>query len=111
MYFFYKTRCHADFVFCLQWSLLGNLVLPRDLFLSLGEEALAAASRGEVGHQSKLLGELWAKDDVSFAPVKEQYIRMLSSTPDARAVQWKKKIGIEDQTLIRTKRENANEEE
>jgi len=38
---------------------------------------------------------MWSSDDVCFAAVKEQYTRMLSSTPDARASQWKKKIGID----------------
>ena len=78
---------------------MGNLVLPRDLFLSLAEKAVAAADRREVGHKSKLFSKLWAGGDDSFSPVKRQYIRMLSSTPDARALQWKEKLGIDESRL------------
>lgn len=77
-----------------EWSTLGNLVLPRDLFLSLSEEAIAASGRGVVGEKNETFAELWASNDDSFAAVKEQYMRMLSSTPDARALEWKEKVGI-----------------
>lgn len=78
-----------------EWSSLGNLVLPRDLFLSLGEEAVAASSHVEVGQKNYAFTKMWASDDVCFLAVKEQYTRMLSSTPEARASQWKEKIGID----------------
>lgn len=74
-----------------EWSALGNLVLPRDLFLSLAEEAIAAV----VGEESSVFGELWAGDSDHFSPVKAQYVLMLTSTPDAKANEWKEKIGIE----------------
>jgi len=80
-----------------EWSSLGNIVLPRDLFLSLGEEAVAASSRGVVGQKCKRFAKLWASNDDCFSAVKEQYLRMLSSTPDARALQWKEMIGIVDE--------------
>lgn len=70
-------------------------MLPRDLFLSLAEEAIAASSRVEVEQKSDSFVTLWNSDDSSFVAVKDQYKRMLASTPDARAVQWKEKIGIE----------------
>lgn len=90
---------HECFMYLLnEWSSLGNLVLARDLFLSLGEEAIAASSRGEVGQKCERFAKLWASDDDSFLAVKEQYMRMLSSTPDARALQWKEKIGIDDES-------------
>lgn len=73
-------------------------MLPRDLFLSLGEEAVAASSRGKVGQKSESFAELWASGDASFMAVKEQYTRMLLSTPDARAQQWREKIGIDAPT-------------
>lgn len=85
---------HECFIYLLnEWSALGNQVLPRDLFLSLGEEAVAATS----GSSDKygLFAKLWANDDDCFLAVKEQYTRMLSSTPDARAMQWKEKMGID----------------
>ena len=80
----------------IQWSSLGNVVLPRDMFLSLGEEAVAASSRKDVGQKNRPFAKLWASGDDCFGAVKEQYTRMLASTPDARALQWKEKIGIED---------------
>lgn len=80
-----------------EWSSLGNLVLPRDLFLSLGEEAVAASSRGAIGQKCQRFAKLWASDDDCFSAVKEQYTRMLSSTPDARARQWKETMGIADE--------------
>ncbi|KAL7542783.1 hypothetical protein ACHAXR_012090, partial [Thalassiosira sp. AJA248-18] len=93
------SSLHECFIYLLnEWSLLGNLVLPRDLFLSLGEEAVAASSRGEVGQKNEIFAKLWTGDDDCFVAVKEQYTRMLSSTPDARALQWKEKIGIHDPT-------------
>jgi len=79
-----------------EWSSLGNVVLPRDLFLSLGEEAVAASSGEKVGQKSNTFANTWASNDDSFLPVKEQYTRMLSSTPDARVLQWKQKIGIDE---------------
>ena len=82
-------------MFLLQCSAFGNVVLPRDLFLTLGEEAIVASSKVEVGQKYETFLEMWSSDDVCFAAVKEQYIRMLSSTPDARASQWKEKIGID----------------
>ena len=72
------------------------MVLPRDLFLSLGEEAVAASSGEKVGQKSNTFANTWASNDDSFLPVKEQYTRMLSSTPDARVLQWKQKIGIDE---------------
>ena len=78
-----------------QWSVFGNVVLPRDSFLTLGEEAIAASSKVEVGQNYETFLEMWSSDDICFAAVKEQYTRMLSSTPDARASQWKEKIGID----------------
>jgi len=89
---------HECFVNLLnEWSSLGNLVLPKDLFLSLAEEAAAASSRVEVGQRCKKFAKLWAGDDDSFLAVKEQYLQMLSGTPDARAREWKEKIGIVDE--------------
>jgi len=71
-------------------------VLPRDLFLSLSEKTVAASSRKEVGQKCDRFIKLWNSGDDSFSAVKEQYVRMLSSTPDARALQWKETIGIKD---------------
>lgn len=91
--------CYLLIILSSKWSALGNLVLPRDLFLSLGEEAVAAADGGEVGQRSKLFAKLWSKEDDFFSRIKSQYSRMLSSTPDARALQWKEKFGIDDSNL------------
>jgi hypothetical protein len=82
----------------LQWSLRGNLVLPRDLFLTLAEEAVAAADNKEVGQRSELFAKLWRDNDVKFTSVKEQYQKMLSSTPEAKAVAWREKVGVVETT-------------
>lgn len=81
-----------------QWSSLGNIILPRDTFLSLGEEAVAASSKVDVGQKYDAFSKIWAADEECFKAVKDQYIRMLSSTPDARALQWKEKLGIDPPT-------------
>ena len=55
-----------------------------------------------MGYKSDLFAKLWANDtgdDDVFTPVKPQYLRMLSSTPDVRALQWKGKVGIDDTSL------------
>jgi hypothetical protein len=77
-----------------EWSKLGNAVLSRDLFLSLSEQAVAAADKKDDGQKSGLFVSLWTKNDVNFAPVKEQYMRMLTSTPDKTAAIWKEKMGL-----------------
>ncbi|KAL9183552.1 hypothetical protein ACHAXT_004408 [Thalassiosira profunda] len=77
-----------------EWSALGNVVLPRDLLLSLSEEAVAASSRVQVGEKSETFAKLWTSDDDSFAAVKEQCTKMLAIVPEARAREWKEKIGI-----------------
>ena len=84
-------------------------MLPRDSFLSLGEEAVAASSRCEVGKKSESFAKLWTSNDDSFAAVKEQYTRMLSSTPDARAQEWKENLGIEESAILSTPKEDDME--
>ncbi len=64
------------------------------MLLGLGEEAVAASIGMDIGQENDAFAEIWASDDDSFSAVKEQYTRMLSSTPDARALQWKRKVGI-----------------
>ena len=64
------------------------------MFLSLGEEAVAASSKTEAGKKCEPFAKLWASEAECFSAVKGQYTRMLSSTPDARALQWKEKMGI-----------------
>ena len=66
-------------------------MLPRDTFLSLSEEAVAAACNVEVGQKFDPFVKMWASDNDCFKSVKEQFIRMPSSTQE----QWKEKIGIE----------------
>lgn len=79
----------------LQWSLRGNLVLPRDLFLTLAEEAVAATNKQESGQKNELFAKMWKENNIEFYPVKEQYQKMLSSTPDAKAAAWREKMGLE----------------
>ena len=74
--------------------MFGNLVLSRELLLSLGEEAVAVSSGVDIGQKCDTFAEVWARDEDGFLAVKEQYTRMLSNTPDARAVKWKQKVGI-----------------
>ena len=52
-----------------EWSSLGNAVLSRDLFLSLSEQAIAAADK-EFGEQrSEIFASLWTKTDDHFASI------------------------------------------
>jgi len=71
-----------------EWASLGNAVLSRDLLLSLSEQAIAAANKTDE------FASLWIKNDAHFAPVKEQYLRMLISTPEKTAESWKEKMGL-----------------
>mmetsp|Transcript_8899 Transcript_8899/g.15127 ORF Transcript_8899/g.15127 Transcript_8899/m.15127 type:complete len:1145 (-) Transcript_8899:3-3437(-) len=80
-----------------EWASLGNAVLSRDLFLSLSEQAIAAADKQGDEQQSALFVSLWIKNDAQFALVKEQYLRMLTSTPEKTAGSWKEKLGIPDE--------------
>jgi hypothetical protein len=64
------------------------------MILSLGEEAASASAGIDIGQKNETFVKIWASDDDGFSAVKEQYTRMLSSTPDARALQWKQKVGI-----------------
>ena len=79
-----------------EWSSLGNAVLSRDLLLSLSEQAIAAADKEVDEHRSELFASLWTKNDVHFASIKEQYLRMLSNTPAKTADNWKEKLGLDD---------------
>jgi len=69
-------------------------VLPRDLFLTLAEEAISAACGKEVGQMNDLFIKMWTGDATMFSSIKEQYEKMLSSTPDAKAHAWREKMGI-----------------
>lgn len=71
-----------------EWASLGNAVLSRDLLLSLSEQAIAAANKTDE------FASLWIKNNAHFAPVKEQYLRMLTSTPEKTAESWKEKMGL-----------------
>ncbi len=71
-----------------EWASLGNAVLSRDLLLSLSEQAISA-----VGKTDEFVS-LWTKNDAQFTPVKEQYLRMLTSTPDKTAESWREKMGL-----------------
>jgi hypothetical protein len=71
--------------------------MSRDLLFRLSEEAIAASCGVGLGEKYNAFVELWANDDHCFVAVRKQYIRMLSSAPSTRALQWKEKIGIIDQ--------------
>ena len=92
------SALHECFMWLLnEWSSLGNAVMPRDLFLSLSEQAIAAADKKDDGQKSELFLSLWIKNDVHFALVKKQYLRMLTSTPDKAAASWKEKMGLPEE--------------
>eukprot|EP00986_Skeletonema_menzelii_P005680 scaffold2111_cov146-Skeletonema_menzelii.AAC.9 len=77
-----------------EWASLGNTVLSRDLFLSLSEQAIAASDKRDDEQTSELFVTLWTKNDSHFTLVKEQYLRMLTSTPDKTAESWKERMGL-----------------
>ena len=90
-----------------QWSSLGNIVLPRDLLLNLAEEAVAAAAGCEMGQKCALFVKLWNDNDAMFLQVKEQYLRMLSSTPLAKSRGWREKMGINAPSLYQAEDDEA----
>lgn len=69
-------------------------MLPRDLLLNVAEEAIAAAAGCEIGQKCALFVKLWNNNDSMFSRVKEQYLKMLSSTPLAKSLGWREKMGI-----------------
>ena len=71
-------------------------MLPRDIFLTIAEEAVSASDGKELGQKSDLFVKTWKEDNPNFLRVKEQYEKMLSTTPDAKAVAWREKVGIEE---------------
>ena len=77
-----------------EWALLGNSVLSRDLLLSLSEQAIAAADKTNEERKSELFVTLWIKKDSHFTLVKEQYLRMLTSTSEKTSESWKEKMGL-----------------
>jgi hypothetical protein len=76
------------------------MLLSRDLFLRLSEEAIAASCGVELGGKYNAFVELWTGDDECLSAVKTQYIRMLSNTPSSRALQWRERIGIDESTQL-----------
>ena len=65
------------------------------MFLTLAEEAVIATNKQEPGQKNGLFAKMWKDNDRKFSPVKEQFQKMLSSTPDAKAVAWREKMGLE----------------
>jgi hypothetical protein len=63
----------------------------------LSEKAVAAADKKDDGQKSELFVSLWIKNDANLAPVKEQYLRMLTSTPEKSAKSWKVKMGLPEE--------------
>jgi hypothetical protein len=77
-----------------EWSVLGNLLLARDKLtqFSLATVKAVEMSSGNVGS----FAECWKSCTPTFAPIKEEYERMLKNLPIAHAEQWKKDVGIAD---------------
>ena len=89
------SATHEYFVMLLaEWSLLGNLLLPRDTLLEfLGNGAEAASVSDE-----RSLASLWNESD--FHPIRKQFERVLKILPDARAAEWKQKMSIEAEAMV-----------
>jgi hypothetical protein len=74
-----------------EWSVLGNLLLPRDKLVEFATETVAAVDSSESMHDRKF-GSMW--DVQEFSPIRCQYERMLKLLPTARATEWKEGMGI-----------------
>ncbi|GAX09849.1 bromodomain-containing protein 7/9 [Fistulifera solaris] len=73
-----------------EWSLLGNLLLPRDTlveFLGSGTDAASVSDK-------RSLASLW--NDKQFHYIRTEYERVLKILPDNRAAEWKRAMKIED---------------
>ena len=118
-----------------EWSSIGNQILPRDtllLFVADTVQAVTgrAASRtnathpeepNETGKSVQSFASWWTQtlvtddtddettkggnEEMPFAPVKKQYLKMLKLLPEASVTQWKEEMGIlhdrEDATTAR----------
>jgi len=73
------------------WSVLGNLLLPRDTLLQFSKDAIRAVD-------AEKFAKMWNSSDdgvtADFAPIKEQYECMLKVLPTAQAEQWKEEVGL-----------------
>ncbi len=76
-----------------EWSLLGNLLLPRDTLVEFLGSGIDAASVSD----ERSLASLW--NDTQFHSIRKEYERVLKILPETRAAEWKQTMNIEDLTL------------
>jgi hypothetical protein len=87
-----------------EWANMGNLVMPRDLLLSVSSELVEAVDSSETKEKRKF-AKVWQcctkRDDpeneanaVAFEPIKKQYERMLILLPETHRTKWKETVGI-----------------
>ena len=85
-----------------QWTSLGNLILPRDKILSLSTSAVEKAEPSGSGKdeaQMRPFVKAWVEDTDEFAPIKKQYMIMLKNLGGTYSDQWKKSIGIDEESV------------
>ena len=83
-----------------EWSALGNVLLPRDVLIRMAIQAVDTVNQSESKDKRKFANQ-WktASETSDFAPVKEQYERMLQSLPETFAKQWKADVGLVDDEI------------
>jgi hypothetical protein len=99
------SAAHEYLVYLLtEWANMGNLVMPRDLLLSVSSELVEAVDSSEPKEKRKF-AKVWQsctkRDDpmneayaVAFEPIKNQYERMLILLPETHRTKWKERVGI-----------------
>lgn len=75
-----------------EWSALGNLLLPRDTLIQFSLDTIKAVNSTASDDES--FGQTWKSSPPAFGPVKKQYERLLKLLPPAQAEQWKLDTGI-----------------
>ncbi|GAX14370.1 bromodomain-containing protein 7/9 [Fistulifera solaris] len=73
-----------------EWSLLGNLLLPRDTLVEFLGNGIKTASVSD----KRSLASLW--NDTKFHSIRLEYERVLKILPESRAAEWKRTMNIED---------------
>jgi len=88
-----------------EWALLGNLLLPRDMFVKFCTDAVETVNVS-VKDNHHMFHVLWKlieshqtepnvdASNLRFAPIVKQYERVLQVLPKTHAEHWKKSVGL-----------------
>lgn len=77
----------------LEWTAMGNLLLPRDVLMKVIKDAVDATNASEKSIDRKFV-KVWKDAPAAFLPIKELYVRVLKTLPEAQAKDCKYAVGI-----------------